>query len=136
MRSNVKWLMLLVITVFGCKSQTLKDDPANEALLMAWHSKGASAEERAQAANKWIPVGSDGELVRNLLGKPIPGWDHFHGPSLNADGKNGGSFDFWELIYPCSDNHSVALIFHSLRNSTNFHVLFDHATVCDVVTSH
>ena len=124
-------VMLIIVSGFGCKPQSPKQSVEREPLVSIWHSKAVSAKARADAANKWIPVGTDGEIVRNLLGTPTNGWDHFYGPSFGADGKLRGSFDIWRLIYPCSTNLSVALVFNRVTNSSDFHVLFDHALVCE-----
>jgi hypothetical protein len=129
-------VMLIIVGGFGCKSQSSDQSIERDALLSIWHSKAISAKARAGAANKWIPAGTDGEVVRNLLGSPPEGWHRFHGPSLNVNGKPGPAFDFWELIYPCSDNGSVALCFNQVTNTSDFHVLFDHAFVYEASLSH
>ena len=129
-------IMLIIVVNLGCKSQSSERSVEPKPLLAIWNSKNASAKVRADAANKWIPAGTDGETVRNLLGSPSTGWNHFHGPSLDAEGKPGQPFDFWELIYPCSDNRSAALVFKPVPNSSNFRVLFDHAFVYEASVRH
>jgi len=133
-------IMLIMMGSLGCKSQSSERNVESKPLLAIWNSKSASAKDRADAANKWIPAGTDGEMVRNLLGAPKGGWDHFHGPSFNADGKLIGAVDIWRLIYPYSTNLSVALVFNPVPNSSDFRVLFDHAFVYEapetLTTSH
>src|SRR5580693_4529732 len=75
-------IMLIIMSGLSCKSQSSERKIEREPLLSTWQSKNVSAKERTDAANKWIPAGTDGETVKNLLGIPSTGWNHFHGPSF------------------------------------------------------
>ncbi len=129
-------VVLIIMCGMSCKSRPIDGKIERGLFLSAWQSKNITAKERVDAANKWITAGTDGETVVSLLGLPKTGWNHFHGSTVGVVGKPGPPFDFWELVYPCSNNRSVAFVFNPAPNSSEFRVLFDHAFVIEAPVSH
>lgn len=125
----------LLAILCGCGTRVPKHPvAAQKALLSVWCSTNSSAQERVDAVNKSIALGTDGETVRRLLGSEIT-WDHFHEGTSDTGGKRVSTADFWRLIYPSPDGRFVALHFQQVPNSAHFQVQFDHAYVYESVVN-
>lgn len=120
-------LYVLLVFTHGCVSKSQRyASHDQDHLLAVWRSNESSSATKVDAANRLIPIGSNGESVINLLGLGS-GWNHYYGPGIDlVKGEPGKGQDFWTLEYPASDGF-VFLKFHQVQDSSTFRVRFDTA---------
>ena len=125
LRRNQAVLIIVALVICGCAGKALHDSISwQNHLLSVWQSPASSPQQRAAAVNKWVPPGTDGQMLMDLLGKGR-GWGHYHGPVIDTNGKSYGDRETWSLEYPVT-NGMIFLSFHTAPGG-GFHVAFYRA---------
>ena len=128
---NICLYPILVIIV-GCNTSSNLDSQLNrDKLFTVWRSNEMAATSKADALNKFIPLGTDGDVVRDLLGSSAK-WNRYHGPDIDiyaARQSQEEGHDFWTLEYPALSGEVIFLKFHQVSPGSGFHVQFDGAYV-------
>jgi|HubBroStandDraft_6_1064221.scaffolds.fasta_scaffold110925_1 hypothetical protein len=121
---------LSVVVFVGCvSSHKQMSESDRDKLLIIWQSKDATPEKKVAALNRFIPKGTDGEFVKQLLGSFVT-WNRYHGPTLDYYGKKKyEDHDFWTLESNITKEEFISLSFHQVPSDPSFHVLFDGATI-------
>jgi hypothetical protein len=110
----------LLAIALGCTSVLNDDSQFNQAkqdrFLLIWLSNGVSAARKADAANRLIPVGTDGEVVKKLLGVSARR-NRLHGPDIDlTHASTEKEHDFWTLEYPASNGEVIFFLVSSILN--------------------